>query len=54
MEVGIEGRDIEFVDQINKAMLKRKMVDRVVKKTIAGNKKEWEQLAPNCAIKWQE
>ena len=54
MEVGIEGRDIEFIDQINEAMLKRKMVDRVVEKAIAGNEKEWEQLAPNCTIKWQE
>src|SRR5882762_3718837 len=54
MEVGIEGRDIEFVDQINEAMLKRKMVDRVVEKAIAGNEKEWEQLTPLCEIKWQE
>ena len=39
MEVRIEGRDVEFVNRINEAMLKRKMVNRVVKKTIAGKEK---------------
>jgi len=27
-------------------MMKKKMVDRVVEKVIAGNEKGWEQLAP--------
>jgi len=35
-------------------MMKKKMVDRVVEKVIAGNEKGWEQLAPLCEIKWQE
>ena len=40
MEVGIEGRDIEFINRINEAMLKRKMIDRVVEKALAGKEKE--------------
>src|SRR5882762_7491015 len=35
-------------------MMKKKMVDRVVEKAIAGNEKGWEQLTPLCEIKWQE
>ena len=54
MKVSIEGQVKEFVEQINKAMIKRKMVNRVVKKALAGKEKGWEQLAPHCTIKWQE
>jgi len=53
MEVGIEGQDKDFVERINEAMFKRRMIDRVVEKAVAGNEKEWEQLSPHTAIKWQ-
>ena len=35
-------------------MLKKKVVNRVVEKALGGKEKGWEQLAPNCLIKWQE
>jgi len=35
-------------------MLTKKIVDRVVKKALAGKEKGWEQLASNYSIKWQE
>jgi len=54
MEVGIEGQDKDFVEQINEAMFKKKIIDRVVEKAIAGKEKEWEQLSPHTAIKWQK
>jgi len=40
MEVGIEGQDKDFVERINKAMFKKKMVDRIVKKALAGKRKD--------------
>ena len=35
-------------------MLKKKRVDRVVKKALAGKEKGWEQQVPLDVIKWQE
>ena len=54
IEVGIEGQDKDFVERINETMLKKKRIDRVVEKAIAGKEKEWEQLSPHTAIKWQK
>ena len=54
MEVGIEGQDKDFIERINEAMFKKKMINRVVKKALAGKEKEWEQLSPHTAIKWQK
>ena len=54
VEVGIDGQDKDFIEPIQEAMLKKKIVDRVVKKALTGKGKGWEQLAPNCLIKWQE
>ena len=54
MEVGIDSQDKEFIEQIEEAMPKKKIVDRIVKKALTGKEKGWEQLTPNCAIKWQE
>ena len=54
MEVSVEGQDEILVEQIKATMMKKKMVDRVVEKAIAGNEKGWEQLTPLCEIKWQE
>ena len=51
MEVGIEGQDKNFVEQINEAMFKKKMIDRVVKKALAGKEKEWER--EERMITWQ-
>ena len=45
MEVGIDGQDKDFIEGINEAMFKKKMVDRVVEKALAGKEKGWEQLA---------
>ena len=54
MEVGIDGQDKDFVERINEAMFKKKIIDRVVEKAITGKEKEWEQLSPHTAIKWQK
>jgi len=52
MEVGIEGQDKEFIDQIKEAIMKRKIIDRVVEKALARKEKGWEY--PLDLIKWQK
>ena len=37
MEVGIDGQDKDFVERIEEAMLKKKIVDRVIKKALTGH-----------------
>src|SRR5882762_8135200 len=52
MEVGIEGQDKEFIEQIKEVMMKKRVINRVVEKALAGKEKGWEY--PLDLIEWQK
>ena len=52
IEIGIEGQDKEFVEQIKEATMKKKVINTVVKNALAGKDKGWGN--PLDLIEWQK